>query len=1197
MNVILMLWGMLSSPRALLNMGGLAIIAMVYWLGPMIGLRDPLRWIVVLSLLFLLLVLQLVLFLLGRRHKGRAAADLETSMIMEADHSIASAEASQKRAREDARRELVAAIEVLKNSGLAEGRGGKAALYVLPWYVILGAGYSGKSSLVAQSGLQSPGKGPGELRGIGASANCEWWFTNHAVLLEADRRFASAAGAKAAESDWDTYLASLGKQRPSTSLNGVVLTVSAADLMQGSAAELEEQARLLRKRLDAMGNQLKLVFPVYLMVTKMDLVEGFNDYFCGLEGAGADQILGATVHATQLRATNPEKTVAAEFELLYQNLCRRRQMRLVQDEHATRREGTFLFPLQFRSLGNSLQRFVQVLCEPNAYGRNPLLRGFYFSSAGGEGEACDQVLHEMNRVLGLPAPSASVSNAVRPLFLHGFFRKVLVPDRDIARPTRGAARRTLLMRRVAQVAALAVMAALVVNLCVAFVLSHQMISETESCVASAANAALAADRERVPNVDEQLQKLDRLRDQLVRLDRSENWPKRLLWTGLNRSRRLNDAARAVYLDRFTRIVSRPYARELEQWLLKSGRDEARFLEFYRRYQAYRMLFKPTSGDPSLVAGVLDAVLQEEAAGDHLTLGSPDRLKRHVLFAMSHADDLERAGANNLQSARQVDDFARDKISLHFNAAEYYGRIISDINQRRPDLPFSLDDVPLAHTTLAQGDAASAETSGVIPASFTRRGWDEEVSKELGNFDAMLERDAWLLPTDVMDTKTQLKNELLSLYESDYIQKWRGFLTGLVLKSPGSMDAAGKQLASLQSAELPYLVLIGRIDENLVLDGGGVQDGDVLRVLKNITDSFSVLHAYRADRKLGDDTHPQAEFLNSLKALKSLLDELGQGNKDEQNAAAFSKDLFASADAEPGVIGKHLDLVDRICLNSGFGGDPKSNEACASLLRQPGLYAWQAVLRDTERHLDGLWKETVYRDFVARLQDKYPFAVGTANEAGLTDFGNFFGAQGTLAEFVKENLQPYLDPRTFEPRLMYGSGLRTKAAASEMVRKGDQLRQVFFGQGGNTPGIKLTLTPRQSNIDKGPAGLYVTQTIFKVGDQTVSYDTGSVPPVPIVWPTDKPGASITAVMRRNGAGDHNESRLQVAKDVGSWGLFAVMAKAAQESNPSSTRSVRVWQVPLAEGTGKVIVQCELVFDRAVHAFTPGIFDFHCPPQLH
>ena len=50
-----------------------------------------------------------------------------------------------------------------------------------------------------------------------------------------------------------------------------------------------------RRRLDELNRELRISLPVYLMVTKCDLVAGFTEYFDDLAQEGRAQVWGVDV--------------------------------------------------------------------------------------------------------------------------------------------------------------------------------------------------------------------------------------------------------------------------------------------------------------------------------------------------------------------------------------------------------------------------------------------------------------------------------------------------------------------------------------------------------------------------------------------------------------------------------------------------------------------------------------------------------------------------------------------------------------------------------------------------------------------------------------------------------------------------------------------------------------------------------------
>ena len=65
----------------------------------------------------------------------------------------------------------------------------------------------------------------------------------------------------------------------------------------------EAHVEAARSRLEELNQQLGIQLPVYLMVTKCDLVDGFAEYFDELSAEGRAQVWGVTFPYEQTLAT------------------------------------------------------------------------------------------------------------------------------------------------------------------------------------------------------------------------------------------------------------------------------------------------------------------------------------------------------------------------------------------------------------------------------------------------------------------------------------------------------------------------------------------------------------------------------------------------------------------------------------------------------------------------------------------------------------------------------------------------------------------------------------------------------------------------------------------------------------------------------------------------------------------------------
>jgi len=166
MNFITLMMKILKNPRSILGMGMIVLLFLVFFLGPKIGLVGWKRLVAIAVLLIVFVVVQLILAARARKKDKKMAEDLESSLIIEADQSVVMAPQAEKAGRENARKELLAAIQVLKDSRLGDGKGGKAALYVLPWFMVHGVGHREIRQRRNYSQFRTSETGPG-ARGPG----------------------------------------------------------------------------------------------------------------------------------------------------------------------------------------------------------------------------------------------------------------------------------------------------------------------------------------------------------------------------------------------------------------------------------------------------------------------------------------------------------------------------------------------------------------------------------------------------------------------------------------------------------------------------------------------------------------------------------------------------------------------------------------------------------------------------------------------------------------------------------------------------------------------------------------------------------------------------------------------------------------------------------------------------------------------
>ena len=440
----------LISPTVLGTLGLLILTVLIWWLGPLLGPGQfrPLSGWVARTTVIALLWLGWVAWLLWRALRlRRTNAALLRGISTGATASERESQALQERFLE-ATVKLRAA-----GKGRSSWLSSTSSLYELPWYVFVGAPGSGKTTALQNAGLQfllTDGSNANAVKGVGGTRNCDWWFTSDAVLIDTAGRYAtqesdSDVDAKA----WENFLSLLRKSRPRRPINGALLTINIQDLLQQNSVERQEHARKLRDRLHELQSKLGVRVPVYVLITKTDLVAGFNETFDSLGKELRDQVWGFTFDAST-PAAQLRSCFDTEFKALELNLNASLLERLQAERDVGKRAALFGFPMEFANLRPVLGDFLgMVFAGGGALMDELRLRGVYFTSGTQEGTPIDRVMNSLSRSFGLQSrtPAAGVQRG-RSYFLRRLLQEVIFAEQHLVAANPVAERRRTLLRSV-----------------------------------------------------------------------------------------------------------------------------------------------------------------------------------------------------------------------------------------------------------------------------------------------------------------------------------------------------------------------------------------------------------------------------------------------------------------------------------------------------------------------------------------------------------------------------------------------------------------------------------------------------------------------------------------------------------------------------------------------------------------------------
>jgi len=418
-------------------------VAVVAGGGVVAGLRYLLSpgvfWVVLIGLFVLALVIVLYLRLL-KWLKKRKAAPMERDLLQSTSVTPQGVSEPASVARlDDLRKKFAEGAQKFQAAG--------KSLYSFPWYMIVGEPGSGKTEAIRHCNVGFPPGLQDELQGTGGTINMNWWFTDHAVMLDTAGRLMFDEVDTGGSKEWKEFLSLMKKYRPRCPVNGLLLVIPADSLIRDSADQIEQKASKIARQLDMIQRTLDVRFPVFVVVTKSDLITGFRDFFDSLQDPQLQhQMLGWSNPAPLDEPYNSgfvDQHIAAVRGRLF-----RRRLALLQEvlaeepetEKTRSADALYAFPQSLARLAPRMTRYLELIFSVGSqWSCKPLFfRGIYFTSSMREGSALDADLAES---LGVPVeslPDGRVWERDRAYFLRDLFIKKTFREKGLVTPATNA---------------------------------------------------------------------------------------------------------------------------------------------------------------------------------------------------------------------------------------------------------------------------------------------------------------------------------------------------------------------------------------------------------------------------------------------------------------------------------------------------------------------------------------------------------------------------------------------------------------------------------------------------------------------------------------------------------------------------------------------------------------------------------------
>ncbi|WP_229490266.1 type VI secretion system membrane subunit TssM [Pseudoduganella namucuonensis] len=1051
----------LTSRTALLLLGWIALGAFL-WIGAaLLRLPSSLAW----TVYAVALAIGAAVWLWRRQRHQRSSRQLGDMLEQQAHQAPPKADALQRQETDALRKRMLDAIATIKQSKLGQFSGNDA-LYELPWYMVIGNPAAGKSTAIASSGLQFPFADSKIVQGVGGTRNCDWFFTTDGILLDTAGRYSVADEDRA---EWFGFLDLLKKYRKKAPINGVIIAVSVAELAGNRPEFAINLAKNLRQRVQEVTERLAVHAPVYIVFTKADLINGFNEFFQDSELGERDRVWGATLpYSQQTTSSQVLDQFDTRFDELHDGLKDMSRASMALQWRERMPPGVFTFPLEFASIKGPLRTFIATLFEENPFQFKPVFRGFYFTSALQEGEAVSASSQRVAQRfdLKLQPPHHDAAHQQKGYFLLNLFRQVIFADKNLVAQYASPARTR--MRYAAFFAAMAVVGLALGGWSWSYMNNRQLVANVEADLQQAVRL-----QDKRFDLQSRFQALEVLQDRIEQLEGYKKSRPLSLSLGLYQGQTLDRKLREEYFNGVREVMLKPVGQSLEAFLtdLNAGTEAL-------QPAARPVAAVATTGAGASPAVLSNASLQFKDASPANAEDAYNALKTYLMLG-----DKSRAEAGHLND--QLTRFWRSWLDSNRGAMpreqmirsaermiSFYLAQVNDtswptidtklalVDQSRDKLRRVVRGLPARERVYADVKARAATRypsmtvarivgdqdkelllgSYAIPGGFTREAWEgfvQDAFKEAANGE--LQSADWVLKTASKDDLTlegspeQIQKSLVELYKNDYAREWQKFVQGVTIRDLGGFDHAAAAMNRLGDPQVsPLNKLVSTVYQQTSWDNPSLLDAGMQRAQRGVAGWFRETILRQAPSQINVN-------ISNTSAQNAAL-PLGPVGREFAGVARLvvAKDKDASlmrgymeqlaklrgrinqiknqGDTGPGA----KQLMQQTLDGSGSelaealryvdeqmltGMTDTQKEALRPILVRPLMQTFAVIVRPTEEEINKVWAAQVIAPFRQNLALKYPFATESKAEASNAEIGEIFGPEGAIAKFFNTTVGP------------------------------------------------------------------------------------------------------------------------------------------------------------------------------------------------
>jgi type VI secretion system protein ImpL len=961
-----------------------------------------------------------------------------------------------------------------------------------PWYLVMGSPKSGKQHLIGNSGLRflkPEYYGRQAVNLMKQFSDLRWHFTDEAVFVDVTQYDENA------NLQLDRKLIRyLRKRRRNKPISGLVLSFSLPELILATHQSRRNFLKSLADQINNLYQILKTPIPVYLVLTKADLISGFSEFFSDLSKEELSQVWGITFPMCDSSNVN---SIQSFFQKEYSQLLARLQQRVLWslDTEKLQQSRNFIysFPQQMQLFLNPINTFLGELFAMLPRHHVLQMRGVYFTSTHQEGQPYDFFLHAIGKRYNLNSNyRISQENHEESYFVQKLFYNVIFDEHQAL----GFSERTQRLKKCMYRSAWVGVPLFVILGFSAFQSAYKTSQLKARLVSNNLQQYQLAVR-KVPETDIDI---SHTLSSLNALRRAEQiYSENIGWSALLFVSHIMSSGTKSAVNRSLRTLFLPRVAANLEASLQHGRMGINTL--YATLKGY-LAFSPSSyTEPTAIRAPM------EIEWSKIYQGNP-QIQRSLRYYLKRSSNLE------------LDELPLDSVIINRVRLE----LQQILPQRRAYALLTIkalaSDLPSISFSSVIGDDFShvfvKKTSMVaLPALYTNLGYEKVFLLNYETITRQVSDDNKEIGLDANQNNTQSYSQIVSEirhdYNSNYLKAWNDSLSNLSIVPFHSNIQALTVFDTLSSDHSPLTKLLTVISDNTQKVNG-----------KNlaVASHFSKMNAFSQAGITGSD------LANTLEVFQNLRDYFAKINAAANpNKAAFDSAVeYMKGDSDNPIL--KLSEIAR-----------SAPQPLKGWMKQLADNSWECVLQGALRQINSSWHATVMSEYQGHIAGRYPLDPHASTQLSIDGFQRFFSENGVLDTYFCQYIMPFVNTNALPWKLyaLNGHSLGLSSGNLSIFEKMRKIQSLYFSKKTKQPKLRFSVVPVGLNE-------HMSMVRLTMGPASLIYEHGPQRPVSVSWPFDENNLSSKLVMADFSG--HN----QVKSSYGEWSLFRLLDQAKLSSVP-------------------------------------------------